>query len=409
MAGVVIVGAGLAGAQTAIALRQNNFAGPITLIGQEQVPPYQRPPLSKNYLKGTMEASGVHVRPELFWLENDVELRTGTAAAEIDRDGQVVTLADGEVIEYDHLVLATGASNRVIPHAAGMPGVFDLRTLDDADALRPYLEPGSELVVVGGGFIGLEVAAAAREREARVTVIEALDRVMARVVSPEMSTFFQRLHEAQGVRVLTKTQVQDLLENGRRMHVLLNDTRKLAASCVLVGIGVVPNVELARRCDLEIEDGIVVNDHLLTSDPNISAIGDCAFYPCAISGRQHRLESIQNATDQARCVAARLTDNPEPYVAVPWFWTEQFGRTLQIAGVAPSSAESVFRGRAAEERFSVCRFVDGRLSAVESVNQPADHIAARKLLASGAADRITREQVADVDTPLKSLVLAAQR
>ncbi|HWI70986.1 MAG TPA: FAD-dependent oxidoreductase [Baekduia sp.] len=404
MPGVVIVGTGLAGAQAAIALRQKSYTGTITIIGDELEPPYQRPPLSKEYLKGSLDATALALRPERFWREKQVELIVGTRVSRVDREARTVTLGDGRVVEFDHLVLATGAANRALPNTAHLEGVLDLRTIDDARALQPRLGPGLDLVVIGGGFIGMEVAAAASERGARVTVVEALDRVMARVVSPQMSAFFQALHESHGVRVLTDRRVERLEGHGRVDRVLLQDGEAIEADLAVVGIGVIPNVELAEQCDLEVGDGIVVDEHLLTKDPHISAIGDCAFYPCSVSGRAHRLESIQNATDQARCVAARLTGEPGLYVAVPWFWTEQFGRKLQIAGAAPAGADAVLRGDADAAGFSVCRFAEGRLAAVESVDQPADHMAARRLLVSDAAATVTPQQVADATTSLKSLI-----
>lgn len=407
MSGVVIVGTGLAGAQTAIALRQKQYAGTITLIGDELEPPYQRPPLSKEYLKGAVDDAAVRLRPERFWQEKQVELSLGTRVVGVEREARTVTLADNRTIPYEHLVLATGAANRALPNAGELEGVLDLRTILDAQALRPRLRPGLALVVIGGGFIGMEVAAAANERGAHVTVVEALDRIMARVVSPHMSAFFRGLHEDHGVRVLTDRRVERLLGENRVERVLLDDGQELAADLVIVGIGVVPNVELAVQCGLEVADGINVDEHLLTTDPHISAIGDCAYYPCTISGRSHRLESIQNATDQARCIAARLTGDAGPYVAVPWFWTEQYGRKLQIAGAAPAGADAVLRGDPAATGFSVCRFADGRLAAVESVDQPADHIAARKLLASEAAAHVTPDQVADTGIVLKSLITLA--
>ncbi|HWI70598.1 MAG TPA: FAD-dependent oxidoreductase [Baekduia sp.] len=404
MSGVVIVGTGHAGAQTAIALRQKKFAEPITLLGDEVEAPYQRPPLSKEYLKGSLEDAALHLHPEQFWQEKQVDLIVGTRAVGIDRDARTVALADGRTLSYEHLVLATGAANRPLPSAGDLERVLDLRTIDDAKALRPHLRPGKDLVVVGGGFIGMEVAAAASEHGANVVVVEAIDRIMARVVSPQMSAFFEALHEAHGVRILAARRVERLIGGRHVERLVLDDGHELAADLVLVGIGVVPNVELAKSCGLDIADGIAVNEHLLTTDPHISALGDCAYYPCRVSRRSHRLESIQNAADQARCVAARLTGDAQPYFAVPWFWTEQYGHRLQIAGAAPAGADAVLRGDPDAGAFSVCRFANGRLAAVESLNQPAEHVAARKLLASDVAGNITPAQIADAEIPLKSLL-----
>jgi 3-phenylpropionate/trans-cinnamate dioxygenase ferredoxin reductase subunit len=398
MAGVVIVGNGMAGATVAATLRTKGYEGPVVLIGDEPHAPYQRPPLSKAQL---MEGGDPQlVRPEAFWADKGVELRAGARVKSIDRQARSVTLADGGVLEYEHLVLATGARNRRLP---GAETALSLRTLDESRALRERLGPGKRLVVVGGGFIGLEVAAAAHDIGTDVTVVEALDRVMSRVVSPEMSAFFAGLHAEAGVKILTGRTVVAIAEG----EVLLDGDERLDADVVVVGVGVVPNVELAQAAGLEVSDGIVVDDRLLTSDPAISAVGDCAHYPCSITGRRQRLESIQNATDHARAAATRIAGAGEPYAAVPWFWSDQLGRKLQIAGVAGDDASSVLRGDPADGGFSVFRFAGGALVAVESVDAMGDHMAARKLLASGAAESVTPEQVADPSVSLKELVAAA--
>jgi 3-phenylpropionate/trans-cinnamate dioxygenase ferredoxin reductase subunit len=286
--------------------------------------------------------------------------------------------------------------------------MLGLRTIADASEIGERLQPGTGLVIIGGGFIGMEVAAAARARGANVTVVEALDRVMARVLSPEMSAFFAALHERNGVQILIGRSVERLLGAGHVREVALDNGRHIRADSVLISIGVLPNVELAERSGLAVADGIVVDNRLLTSDPDISAIGDCAYYPCSVSARSQRLESIQNATDHANFVAARLTGGTGDYQAVPWFWTEQYGHRLQIAGVASAAAVSVLRGTPDSGGFSVCRFDGDRLAAVESLDRSADHIAARKLLGTdSAAENVSRTRAADVSVPLKSLIPAA--
>ncbi len=399
--GVVIVGAGMAGAQAAMALRTKGYEGPVTLVGDETHPPYQRPPLSKAYLVEE-DAAGVavHLRPEAFWADKEIDVLGGARASAIDRAARTVALDDGRELPYAQLVLATGSRNRPLPAAEG---VLALRTLDDAAALRERLGPGRRLVVVGGGFIGLEVAAAARKLDAEVVVVEALDRVMARIVSPELSAFFQALHEREGVRVLTGRRV----ERAGATEVVLDGGEVVAADAVVAGVGVVPNAELAAAAGLAVDDGIVVDEQLRTSDPAIWAIGDCARFPCAVSARVHRLESVQNATDQARHVAAAIAGEPARYAAVPWFWTDQFGRKLQIAGAAPDGALAVPRGAPGEDGFSICRFAGDRLVAIESVDRMADHIAARKLLAGPAAAAVTPAQAADLGVSLKELAAAA--
>lgn len=398
MGGVVVVGNGMAGATVAATLRTKGYEGPVVLIGDEPHAPYQRPPLSKGQL---VEGGDPQlVRPEAFWADKGVELVSGVRVEAIDRAARTVTLADGRSFAYDDLVLATGARNRELP---GAETALALRTLDESRALRARIGAGRRLVVVGGGFIGLEVAAAAHEIGTDVVVVEALDRVMSRVVSPEMSAFFEGLHAEAGVRILTGRTVASIAEG----VVVLDGGERLEADVVVVGVGVVPNVELAAAAGLEVADGIVVDEHLLTADPAISAVGDCAHYPCAITGRRQRLESIQNATDHARAVATRIAGAGEPYAAVPWFWSDQLGRKLQIAGVAAAGAASVVRGDPAAGGFSIFRFADGALVAVESVDAMADHIAARKLLAGGAAASVTPQQVADPSVSLKELAAAA--
>lgn len=397
MAGVVIVGNGMAGATVAATLRTKGYEGPIVLIGDEPHVPYQRPPLSKAQL--LQDGDPQLVRPEAFWADKGIELVAGVRVEAIDRAAHEVRLADGRALAYEHLVLATGARNRELP---GAESALGLRTVEDSRALRARLGAGRRLVVVGGGFIGLEVAAAAHTLGTDVTVVEALDRVMSRVVSPEMSDFFEGLHAEAGVKILTGRRVESIEEGA----VTLDGDQRLEADVVVVGVGVVPNVELAAAAGLDVADGIVVDERLLTSDPAISAVGDCAHYPCAITGRSQRLESIQNATDHARAVATRIAGEGEPYAAVPWFWSDQLGRKLQIAGVAADGAESVLRGDPGDGGFSIFRFADGALVAVESVDAMADHLAARKLLSNGASTSVTPQQVADPSVSLKELAAA---
>jgi 3-phenylpropionate/trans-cinnamate dioxygenase ferredoxin reductase subunit len=396
---VVIVGMGVAGATVAATLRRNGFAGKITMIGEEAHLPYQRPPLSKAYLVAEETGKPMSLRPDDFWDSNDIELLTGTRVAAIDRQDRTVVLSDGSCISYDDLVLATGARNRPLP---GAHSALTLRTYGEAAALRAQLVAGARLVVIGAGFIGLEVAASAHARGADVVVVEAVDRVMARVASEELSRHLQAMHEAAGVRVL----VGRLVRAVEAEAVVLDTGTRLPADVVLSGIGVMPNEELAAGSGLAVDDGIVVDQWLRTSDPAISAAGDCARYPCEISARAQRLESIQNATDQGRLVADRLSGRTQPYRAVPWFWSDQFECKLRIAGVADQTAQSVIRGDIDGGSFSIGRFVNGRLAAVESVNQTPDHIGARKLLGQLTGTGVTPEEFADVERSLKDLASA---
>lgn len=401
-AGVVIVGAGQAGFQTAASLRKEGYDGPVTLLGDEPGLPYQRPPLSKEYLTADASVEKVRLRPEAFYERQRIELRPGERLERIDRAGRRLELASSARLEYEHLVLALGARPRPLPVPGGeLDGVHLLRTLWDADALRAGLDDAEHVVVIGGGFIGLEFAAAARTRGAGVTVVEMLDRPMARVVSPEISRYFTRRHEAAGVEVLLETGVEALEGQGRRVAaVRTRDGRRLPADLVVVGVGIVPNTELAEAAGLEVDDGIVVDEHLTTRDPLVSAIGDCAAYPSCHAGKRVRLESVQNAVDHGRCVAGRIAGKAAPYTSVPWFWSDQHGCKLQIAGLTAGRERAVPRGDVEAGAFSVFCFEGDRLVGVESVNRPADHMAARKLLAGEPA--VTPEQAADPSFDLKT-------
>ncbi|CAO4138005.1 NAD(P)/FAD-dependent oxidoreductase [Methylorubrum aminovorans] len=403
---IVIVGAGQAGFQAAASLREAGFAGSLTLVGEEAALPYQRPPLSKAYLAGKTDARGLLLRQESFFAEHRIDHRSGTRVTAIDRAERRVQLSDGGHLAYDHLILATGTRNRALPvPGADLAGVRQLRSLDDADALRTAIEGVRRIVVVGAGFIGLEFAAVCAARGPSVTVIEAAERVMARAVAPETSEAFRAFHEEAGVRFLFGAGVTAIEgEGGRVAAIRTADGQSLPADLVLVGIGVVPNQELAAEAGLAVRDGIEVDAVLATDDPAISAIGDCVRFPSRFAagmpgGDRVRIESVQNAVDQGRCLAARLTGRSAAYDAVPWFWSDQGPRKLQIAGLAAPGDASVLRRIGAG--FSVFRFRGGALSAVESVDRPADHMAARRLLASGKA--LTPEQAADPSFDLKAL------
>ncbi|MFC1416185.1 NAD(P)/FAD-dependent oxidoreductase [Streptacidiphilus cavernicola] len=400
---VVIVGAGQAGSDTAAALRSRGFTGPITLIGEEPHLPYQRPPLSKGYAAGTADRSDLELRPAAFYADQGIELRCGVRAVELDRTTRTVVLGDGGTVRYDRLVLATGSRPRVLPlpgldHA----GVHTLRGVDDADALRRLLaRPDGarpkRLVIVGAGMIGLELAATARGLGHHVTVVEALRRVLARAVTARMSAWLAEEHTRRGVRLLLGHEVEGLLGGtgpnpGPGVQaVRLHGGEQIPAELVVIGVGVLPNVELAVQAGLAVGDGVLVDAKLRTSDPAIHAIGDCARFPSPYEGRPIRLESVQNASDQARCVAAAITGEPVAYRAVPRFWSGQYDVNLQIAGLTGGADEVVLIGDPARSRFSLCCFRQGRLIGVESVNRPADHGIAGRLLAEGNTP--TPEQV----------------
>ena len=406
---VLVLGTGQAGFQVAVSLREEGFEGRVVLVGEEPEPPYQRPPLSKAYLTGKADADAVRLRPEKFFAEHRLELRAGERAARIDLAERRVALVSGGMLPYDHLVLALGSRNRALPvPGADLDGVAQLRTLADAEELRQRLGAAREAVVVGAGFIGLEFAAVAAARGVAVTVVEAADRPMARSLSTEASAFFRGAHERQDVRFAFGATVVRVLGDGggRAAGVETADGRRFPADLVLVGIGVVPNAELAADAGLAVADGIAVDERLATGDPAVSAIGDCARHPCRFAADGSgpvRIESVQNAVDQARCVAARVAGcrpPPAPYAAVPWFWSDQGALKLQIAGLATGHERAVVRGDPAAGAFSVFCFGGGRLLGVESVNRPLDHVLARKLLANGTA--LSPEQAADPSFDLKA-------
>ena len=401
---VVIVGAGHAGVETAAALRQHGFSGAITILGEEPDLPYQRPPLSKEFLKSPQDSS-LPLKGEAFYATGDIELRLGAVAERIDRDERELVLKGGARIPYDHLVLATGARNRFPPIRGLEPSqMLELRTLAHARALTQRLPALKRVAVIGGGFIGLEVAALLRQRDIAVDVVEAAPRLMGRVLSPAMSDAFRRFHQAMGTGLYLGVVADEIVQRGDGFALSLSDGRVIEADAVVMAAGVTPNVELAAEAGLTIGNGVVVDAQLLTSDPAISAIGDVAAHPNPYGGSDDliRLESVQNAVDQARCVAARLCGKPQTYDVLPWFWSHQGAIKLQIAGLATGVDETVTRGDPASEKFSVFVYRAGRLIAVESVNSPADHMVARRLIAAGI--NVPPAVAADVTADLKALM-----
>ncbi|MEU5897635.1 MULTISPECIES: FAD-dependent oxidoreductase [Streptomyces] len=381
---VVVVGAGQGGYQTAASLREHGYEGSITLISAEDALPYERPPLSKAYLKGEADEAMLWLRPATYYVRQSIDLVSGTVT-EIDPAARSVRLADGSAYTYGHLVLATGATPRTLDvPGKELRGVHTLRTAQDAVALQSSLTGARRAVVVGAGFIGLEFAAVAREAGVEVTVVEALDRPLARVVSAPTAEHFTWLHRSNGTELLFGRGVKALHGDGRSnvTAVELADGSRLPADLVLIGVGVTPRTELAAAAGLEVDGGITVDAHLRTSDPHISAIGDCAVFPLARSGSRRRLESVQNAVGHAQAVAGRLAGSPRAYDELPWFWSDQFTTTVQIAGFNEGHETEVVLGTD-PDAFSVLLFRGDDLQAVESVNRPADHLAARRLLAQG--------------------------
>jgi 3-phenylpropionate/trans-cinnamate dioxygenase ferredoxin reductase component len=398
---VLIVGAGHAGFQVAASLRQHGYGERICLINDEAHLPYQRPPLSKAYLKGEGRPDSLMFRPDKFYRDQNIEL-IGDRAVSIDRAAQRLLLATGSFLEYGHLVLATGARNRLLdlPNA-NLGDVRYLRILDESGALRQRIHSARHVVVIGAGFIGLEFAATARIKGLEVDVVELATRVMARAVTAEISDYFQERHVTAGIRIHPGVQATGIEGRGDKVSgVSLSDGRHIPADLVVVGVGVLPNVELAAEAGLPVASGIIVDEQLLTLDPNISAIGDCALFASPRFGGSLRLESVQNATDHARCVAARLTGDAKTYDGLPWFWSDQGDDKLQIAGLTTGYDHVVVRGDRAARSFSAFCYRSGQLVGIESVNRAADHVFGRKLL--GMNRSIAPERVADPGFDLKA-------
>jgi 3-phenylpropionate/trans-cinnamate dioxygenase ferredoxin reductase subunit len=405
---VVIVGAGQAGFQAATSLRQAGFDGRIQLVGDEPSIPYDRPPLSKSYLAGESGLESLWLRPDTFYEKERIELELGERATAIDRQTRHLELASGRKLAYDQLVLAIGARSRPLSvPGAELDGVRPLRNLADADVLRPRLAEARDVVVIGAGFIGLEFAAVARKAGVRVHIIEVTQRPMGRVVSEETSRFYTRAHRDWGSEVLLGTGVVRILGNGRVSGVETSDGRRLPADLVLIGIGVLPNTEIAAAAGLAIDNGIVVDQNLATADRTIFAIGDCANFPSRFAAGRCRLESVQNAVDQGQAVAAAIVGKPIPYDKVPWFWTDQADLKLQIAGNTVGDHHAVLRGDPESRSFSVFCFRDGTLTGVESINRQTDHVIARRLLF--VDPRLSPEQAADPDFDLRAQVTSLSR
>ena len=397
---IVVAGAGHAAIQLAATLRQGGHGGAITLVAPETGLPYQRPPLSKAYLAGELDEAGLALRPAPFFATQRIDLIAGDRVVAIDRAARCVALASGKCLPYGHLVLATGAENRRLDvPGAGLPGVMGLRSHADALALRAKLPSLRRVAVVGAGFIGLEFAAVAAARGIAVTVLEAAPRPLLRGVSATMSAHIAAVHRGWGTRLLTSTGVTAIHGTTHATAVKTDTGEIVPADLVLVAIGVVPLAGLAASAGLAVGNGVLVDEMLRTGDPDISAIGDCACFPLPGQTAPIRLESVQNAADQARAVAERLLGRAAPYAKLPWFWSDQGPLKLQIAGLSAGHDLAVMRGDPAGGAFSVFCFAGGRLVAVESLNRPTDHMLARKLLTSDV--RLTPAQCSDLGFDLR--------
>jgi 3-phenylpropionate/trans-cinnamate dioxygenase ferredoxin reductase component len=380
----IIIGAGHGGAQAAASLREDGYQGRITLVSDERVAPYHRPPLSKAFLKDP-SAGPQFLRGPKFFAEHGIDLMLETRAAAIDRDAARVSLGEAGALEFSHLVLALGGRPRRLPiPGADRPGIYSLFSLPDAEALRAALSRGGEAAVIGGGFIGLEVAATLVGLGFKTTVIEATPRLLGRAVAPLVSEHMLRRHRAWGVEILLGESVEKIEGDATGpTEVITRSGRRVPATLVVIGVGMTPTLGLAEAAGLAVDNGVVVNDFLRTSDPRVFAIGDCASYPHWSVGRRLRLESVQNATDQGRTVAKAIVGKPEPYRAAPWFWSDQGPIKLQMVGLSFEADDHVVSGDPEADRFSVYHFSGPRLVAIDSVNSPAEHMLGRRMLAAG--------------------------
>ena len=397
----IIAGAGHAGGQTALSLRQAGYEGRIVVCGDEPVPPYQRPPLSKKYLSGELALERVFLRPESFYATHDIELRLGNAVREIDPERRSVVLEGGESLAYTDLVIATGSR----PRRLDLPGsdlgnVFYLRTLEDADAIGKELVAERRLVVVGGGYIGLEIASTARGLGMEVCVVEAADRILGRVTAPEMSAYYTRAHRSRGVDVRLSTGIVSFEGDGTVRGVVCGD-ETVPADVVVIGIGIVPDQSLAASAGIPCDDGIVVDERCATAADHVYAVGDCTRHPNPILERKLRLESVHNALEQARTAATNIAGTPAKYEQVPWFWSDQFDLKLQMVGMSQGYDTIVQRGSMDADDFAMFYLKDGVLIAVDAVNRPREFMACRKLVPE--RPRIDPKKLADESIPMKEM------
>lgn len=400
---VIIIGASHAAAEAIATLRKKGWTERIVLIGDETEIPYHRPPLSKAYMQDEIGFDKLQIRKPEFYADNNVDLFLGRRAESIDRKAQHVVLDNGETVAYEHLILATGTRARYLPVEGGdLPSIHYLRTKQEVDAIKASVKPGSKLLIVGAGYIGLEVAASAVKQGVDVVVLEAADRVLARVTSPAVSEFYQTVHKDAGVDIRLGVGLDHFEQAGGEYKALLADGEALSFDTAIVGIGVIPNVELAESAGLACDNGIVVDEFTQTDDPNIYAVGDCSNHPSFIYDRRIRLESVPNANGQAKTAALAICGERVPYNQLPWFWSDQYDIKLQTAGLLQDYDSALVRGSPTDKKFSVFYLRDGQLIACDSINAPADFMNAKKMvLAEAKPDPI---KVADSEVPLKDCV-----
>ena len=403
MENLLIIGAGQSAIQCISTLKKEGYSGSITLVGEEEHLPYQRPPLSKGFLEDSLNKERLYFKKLEFFTENKVQLYLGLSAEKLEIDNQKVYLSDNSVLEFDKLVFATGSRVRLLDFPGSeLKSIFYLRDLDDAEAIKKDLETSENLVIIGAGYIGLEAAAIAAKKNKKVTIIEMADRVMNRTVDPQISEYYLNLHESYGVKFHFNTSLETINEVSNSLEVVCSDGTEVKADSVLIGAGVVPNIELAEEAGINCDNGIIVNEFGQTNFKNIYACGDCTNHPNKILNKNLRLESVHNAMEQAKTVASSLMNNPMEYNQVPWFWSDQYDHKLQIVGLSGDHDVVTMRGNTNDAKFMLFYTKDEELIAVDAINNPKEFLISRKLVANKV--KIKPKVISDLNTNLNDLI-----
>ena len=403
MENLLIIGAGQSAIQCISTLKKEGYSGSITLVGEEEHLPYQRPPLSKGFLEDSVNKERLYFKKLEFFTENKVQLYLGLSAEKLEIDNQKVYLSDNSVLEFDKLVFATGSRVRLLDFPGSeLKSIFYLRDLDDAEAIKKDLETSENLVIIGAGYIGLEAAAIAAKKNKKVTIIEMADRVMNRTVDPQISEYYLNLHESYGVKFHFNTSLETINEVSNSLEVVCSDGTEVKADSVLIGAGVVPNIELAEEAGINCDNGIIVNEFGQTNFKNIYACGDCTNHPNKILNKNLRLESVHNAMEQAKTVASSVMNNPMEYNQVPWFWSDQYDHKLQIVGLSGDHDVVTMRGNTNDAKFMLFYTKDEELIAVDAINNPKEFLISRKLVANKV--KIKPNVISDLNTNLNDLI-----
>ena len=398
----VIIGAGHAGGMTAISLRQRQYQGSITLIGEENSLPYQRPALSKGFLAGEIEEKRLYLKSQDYFDKNNIRIIRNCKVVAIDRNNKTILLENQKQLGYEKLVIATGSIVNKLKTSSKETDLYYLRTIRDSLKIREKLRSKNKITIIGAGYIGLEIASIATKKNLEVSVLELENRVMGRVVSAEVSDFFQKKHQSEGVEFKFNTSITDIEDRGKQKRIICSDGSFLNTDVVVIGVGIKPNIELAISSGLKCDNGILVDVNGQTSDPHIFAVGDCTNHPNNIFKQRLRLESVQNAVEQAKSIAASIAGSHKPYQEVPWFWSDQYNIKLQIAGISQDHDHRVIRGYPEEEKFAVFYQKEKRLIAVDAINSPKEFMVGKKWIAKQA--KIPFELIRNVDVDLKKIV-----